>query len=204
MNLSILIATYGDDEWERMARSRALPSALAQDAHEVLIGHEPDGNVATSRNALAAKATGDCLCFLDADDELAPAFHSEMQKAYERESGDGAFCLTPAVSQVRNGRRSRPFFFTPCDFTTGNWVIIGTLITKALYDEVGGFRNFPHGLEDWNLWARVSRAGARFVKVRRAVYVAYWNRDSKHHVLARDRPAYMQAYEAARKDAWGE
>ena len=35
--------------------------------------HYPDGNVSTFRNEVAKQATGDWLCFLDADDELAPA-----------------------------------------------------------------------------------------------------------------------------------
>ena len=201
---SIIIATYGDDSWEALAHSRALPSARSQPAHEVLIGHDPEGSVSSERNALAAEADGDWLCFLDGDDELAPGYLDAMQRALrqERRANGTPLLLTPAVSYVRKNLPGPTKFWPECSLETGNWLVIGTLVPRKLFLKVGGFRDFAHGLEDWNLWARCVRAGARIVKVRQAVYLAHWNSKSKHRELAQNRSDYMVEYEKARLDAW--
>jgi len=212
MDVSVVIATYGEQSWADLAASRALPSLEGQDGYEICVRHEPHGTCATSRNNAAALTSAEWLCFLDADDELAPDYLGAMERALERQptpdgtgvaASAGWLLLTPAVQQIRKGRPREPFFFPECSFETGNWLVIGTLIQKTLFDEIGGFREHPHGLEDWNLWARAVRAGARVVKVRDAVYRAHVNPRSKHHVLSRNRREYMVAYEHARQDAWG-
>lgn len=205
MSISVLIATYGEESWAELALTRALPSAQHQGALEILLGHDSEGTIASARNGLAEQASGEWLCFLDADDELGQGFIPAMQRASERASRGGwpPRLLTPAVRQIRNGRPRGPFFFPACEFTTGNWLIIGTLVQREFFLELGGFHEFAHGLEDWNLWARCVRAGAEITKVPRAIYVAHYAPDSKHHQLSRDRPAYMKEYERAREDAWG-
>src|SRR3990172_10108928 len=99
MNVSICIATFGDSRWRDLPYSRAYPSALDQGAHEIIMEHQPEGTVASSRNAAAEKAKGDWLCFLDADDELAQGYLSAMRRVYEREQlpAGSQLLLTPAV-----------------------------------------------------------------------------------------------------------
>jgi GT2 family glycosyltransferase len=204
--ISVIIATYGDIEWAHMAESRAYPSLERQDDpdFDFITRHEEHGTRATSLNNAAAETTGEYLLWLDADDEFAPGYVGAMRRALERNTSDGTRVLfTPAVQQIRKGRPGRPFFFPECSFETGNWIVIGTMISRELFMEIGGFHEHPHGLEDWNLWARAVRAGASVVKVKDAVYRAHMNPKSKHHVLSRNRPEYMAAYEVARLDAWG-
>ena len=45
-----------------------------------------------------------------------------------------------------------------------DFVFVGTLFERALYDRVGGFRDEFRGTEDWDLWIRMIRAGATFVR----------------------------------------
>ena len=201
--ITVVIATYGDHEWNKLACERALPST---DEHEpAVVIYQREGTRASSLNEGAAQATGEWLIFLDADDEFAPGYMGAMRRALEQHGTDGnhEVLLTPAVQQIRKGRPRPPFFFPECSLETGNWLVIGTMIRREFFLDIGGFHEHPHGLEDWNLWARAVRAGARIVKVPGAVYRAHMNPTSKHHALQRNRPAYMQAYEAARADAWG-
>lgn len=199
MTISVIIATYGHTEWVHLARTRAMQSIA--DSDDLVMRHEVEGTRASSLNNAAVQATGDWLCFLDADDELAPDYLGAMRRALEHAAV--TVLLTPAVQQIRKGRPRPPFFFPECSLETGNWLVIGTLISRQLFNQIGGFHEHPHGLEDWNLWARAVRAGATITRVPDAVYRAHMNPRSKHHVLSRNRPEYMAAYEAARADAWG-
>ena len=189
MNVSVVVATYGSEEWARLGQERAYPSALDQGAHEIVVGHDPEGTVSSVRNSLAEKTSGDWLCFLDGDDELGPGYLEAMRRAFEREGRtDGVpLLLTPAVSYVRGPkRRTPPRIWPEVAFERGNWLVIGTLLLRDLFFSVGGFRDYGDppgstGYEDWSLWGRCYLAGAQVVKVPRAVYVAYWQASSRNH-----------------------
>lgn len=202
MTISVIIATYGDDAWRTMALTRAYPSVQRQGSdHQVILHHDPFGTRSASLNDGVARTTGNWLLLLDADDELAPGYLGAMRRALEHAAPTAL--LTPAVQWIRKGRPSPPSFQKELPLETGNWLVIGTLISRQLFNQIGGFHEHPHGLEDWNLWARAVRAGAEITRVPDAVYVAHWNAQSKHHQLFRDRKNFRAAYEAARLDAWG-
>lgn len=186
MNVTICIGSYGEEHWKRLARSRALPSAEAQYA-EVLIGHQPDGNVASCRNDLAERATGDWLLFLDADDELGPGYVEAMRKMYATRGSSRRLLLTPKVVKFVHGRPGQPFFHKgrAIDLIYFNWMVIGTLIQRDLFMEIGGFQNYPHGLEDWAVWTTAYREGADVLKVPQARYHWHYNTRSKHAKLMR-------------------
>lgn len=199
MNCSVIIATYGDEKWSALARGRALPSARPQDPLEVIVAHDSDWTIARARNGAVAEATQDWLLFLDADDELAPGYLDAMTRAVERERHDGTLLLTPAVSFVVNGRQQRPHFQKEQPLRDGNWLTIGTLIPRALFQEVGGFREW--GLyEDWDLWARCEMAGARIVKVPDAVYLAHYSSTSRNRSKSRSERNYW--HQAIGHDLW--
>ena len=207
MNVSILIATYGEESWAQLALTRALPSAQMQDAHEVLIGHDPDATIAGTRNALALQAHGDWLCFLDADDELGANYLGAMRRAWERAGGEDGTprLLTPAVVQIINGRKRGPHFFDRGKpLSDDNWLVVGTLVERKLFFEVDGFSDYPHGFEDWSLWAKCWRAGAEIVKVEDAIYYAHWNRNSKHHQAWRNRREQVEMHQRIRRELFPE
>jgi GT2 family glycosyltransferase len=200
--ISVVIATYGEWHWAELARTRAMGSVEDYDA--ILTKHYPDGTRASSLNDTASRSECDWLLFLDADDELAPGYIAAMRKAIEQNRKDADLLFTPATQWIRKGTPAPPGFQTEVPLERGNWLVIGTLIQRDLFWEIGGFHEHPHGLEDWNLWARAVRAGATIVKVPDAVYIAHVNPQSKHRQLFRaNRRGYWAAYEAARLDAWG-
>lgn len=196
MNVSVLIATYGDPSWQKTAADRAYPSALGQGALEVISHYDADATIASSRNAAAAKAEGDWLVFLDADDELERGYLDAMRVAYHRNLMDDRAIYTPAVRHVKKGRPAAPFFFDRgISLRQDNWLVVGTLVHKDLFLEVGGFGDYPHGFEDFSLWSKCFRAGASVIKVADAIYVYHHNPQSKHKQGWRDRRWQVETHQ---------
>ena len=184
-----------------------MPSANQQNALEVLTCHDYDATIAEVRNDLAAKAYGDWLCFLDADDELGPGYLAAMERALEQERGTAAtdpLLLTPAVAYVHKGRARPPRFHPVGNFQDDNYVVVGTLVERKLFFEVGGFGDYPHGFEDWSLWAKCWKAGARVVQVKRAIYYAHVDQHSKHREGWRDRSWQVATHERIRRELFPE
>lgn len=205
MKVSVLIATYGEDEWKKLALARAVPSAEREFPHEVIRMHRTKASIAEVRNAAARKASGEWLCFLDADDELAPGYIDAMTLTAERNRRAGEpILLTPIVQKVTRGRPSPPTFYPEVSLLTGNWLVIGTVLRRDLFFKVGGFGDYPHGFEDWSLWAKCAKVGARVVKVKGAVYRQYINPRSKHRLGWRDRRWQVATHLSVQKEieAW--
>lgn len=198
MRVSVLIATYGSEEWRELAWSRAYPSAADQ-CEDVQCFHDPEGTIASVRNELAATAKGDWLCFLDADDELAPGYLNAMAQV-----GGENVLLTPAVQQIRNGRPRKPDFYPEVPLERANWLVVGTLLRRSLFERVGGFEDLPHGFEDWSLWYKCNRLGARVVRVPKAVYIQHVNPQSKHRKGWRDRAWQVATHQRVERElaAW--
>lgn len=196
MNVSILICTYGDPQWQELAERRALPSASNQRAHEVIVRHETDGTLAQSRNEAAMKATGDYLCYLDADDELGDGYVDAMVAAARGYVGNALWVpavqyldvvreekigdiLHPETGLVTKSRRpqllsdGRPLYVQ-------NYAVIGTLIPRTLFLELGGFAGHLAALEDWELFLRCERGGAELIEVEDAVYRVYRRKGSRN------------------------
>jgi glycosyltransferase involved in cell wall biosynthesis len=195
MNVSVLVATYGEPSWIDMAETRALPSAQNQGAFEVLYAHQTDGTISSSRNALAEQAAGTHLIYVDADDEISPGYLDAMREAH-RTHPDANALLTPAVQQIRKGRPGAPVFFDRgISLRQDNWLVVGTLISRDLFHTVGGFGDYPHGFEDFSLWSKCFRAGADVVKVKDAVYRYWFNPQSKHKQGWRDRKWQVETHQ---------
>lgn len=206
MNVSIVIATYGEDHWRQLALDRAFPSAKNQGAHEILVGHDTDLTIGPVRNALAAKATGDWLCFLDADDELDVGYLAAMDSMNSGTTFyEGKHVLyTPAVMKVNKKRRTPPSFYPEVNLWQGNWLVIGTLIERDLFTRIGGFNDEPHGFEDWSCWSKATKAGAEVVKVPNAIYIQHINPHSKHRAAWRDHRWQVETHQRVEAElaAW--
>lgn len=204
MKTSIVIATYGENSWREMALNRAYPSTDAQGAFEVIVGHEPEMTIAEVRNKLAAQATGDWLCFLDADDRLAPSYLYLMEKAHATSKIEQPL-YTPKVSFVHGGRAREPLYIDPNGRTLHdeNYLVLGTVVRRDLFTEVGGFSDYPHGYEDWSLWAKCWKAGAEVVRTD-AVYIYHWNRQSKMRQAWKDRKWQLSMHNQIRRELFPE
>lgn len=188
MKVTVILGTFGDRSWQRLAAERAAPSAAEQQPWEVLACHLENGTLAEARNKAAAEATGDWLCFLDADDELCDGYLDAMERAWwghthqpgevRTESGPlptrigdlaSPALLVPSVSYGGSPPRI-PDWGRPIEDV--NCAVIGSLVSKATFDQAGGFAEWPI-YEDWDLWLRCVEQGAQLVPVEEAVYCAH-------------------------------
>lgn len=186
MKISVCVATYGDDSWRELA-SRAIASANGQAAYDLVRIHEPDGDIASVRNAAAERAGGDWLCFLDADDELDRSFLHHIRRAGSEDAAGTRKMYTPRVSYIIKGHRPQaPKYWPEKPLYEGNWLIIGTVVPRALFLEVGGFESWPHAYEDWHLFAKLWKAGAEVIKVPKAIYYAHVMPHSRNKRLSRE------------------
>lgn len=204
MTISCVIASYGAHRWRQLALDRALPSTDGQGFHEVVVRHDDSATLAQTRNAAAHAATGEWLLFLDADDELASGFGQAMSEAIKAEPANGLLLFTPAVCYTQGRRRPPARVWPRIDLRDGNYLVIGTLISRDLFETVGGFHEWKL-YEDWCLWQRASRQGAEVVEVPDAVYVAHVDprsrnrqpgrreREEIHHLIRRAN--YPELYE---------
>lgn len=109
------------------------------------------------------------LAMLDADDLWLPDHLETMTASYERIPGlvtaqEFAWIQGRGIDLAR--RRAKPPIPTdPQDQLVAllqrNYVSFG-FFPRTLYERVGGFRSFM-GTEDWDLWIRMLRSGARLV-----------------------------------------
>lgn len=200
--ISVIVATYGADEWIPLAR-RAADSARDQ-ADEVIVEHQPEGTLASARNTGAMRARGDYLIFLDGDDELEDGYVEAMRAAIV----ESPALYAPRVSYVVKGRQQPPKYWPEVSLKDGNWLVIGTMLPRHEFLQSGGFREWS-AYEDFELFARFWRDhDATIVKVPEAVYRAHWRQGSRNKSMTR-REAVELHYEIGRSlfpehydDAW--
>lgn len=172
MDATVIIATHGDSQWITLAQERAIPSAQEQG---VSVLHYHGESLHEARNFAASQVDTEWLCFLDADDELAPGYFEAMDKA----TGD---LRAPAVWWREPGVPSVPVTLSNRDIRMWNPCVIGTLIRKETFEDVGGFWG-ERGYEDWSLFRRAWLAGARIQHVRDAIYIANVSADSRNNTI---------------------
>lgn len=179
--MAIIIATWGVPKWADLALARALPSARAQDPQELILIDSADGDAATVRNAGARAANADWLCFLDADDELAPGFLQAMEPYLKH-----TMLLAPYAQYVdQQGHRAPPLIPNAGHWPHLNDAVSGTLVPRELFEQVGGWRQEFWPWPDWELWLRCVAAGVTKVHVPDAVYVVHDTPNSANKSLSK-------------------
>jgi GT2 family glycosyltransferase len=133
----------------------------------------PNSGVSATRNVGASLVTADWLAFLDQDDCWEPE-NLARQMAEIARVPDADFCYTDrrilsycaeTGAFILSNPQSMPpphrlpsVLMDRCPFTP-----CSTLIRREAFLAVGGFDDRHAGVEDWDLWLRLSFHGARFV-----------------------------------------
>lgn len=178
MEVTVVVATFGQPEWVELANRRAVPSARALGCEVV---HVHAASLSEARNEGLARVETEWVCHLDADDELEPGFFTAMATGT-------ADVRAPAVRYIKRNVPAVPRMprvaghSHDCDaecLPDGNWLVIGSVARTQLLRDVGGHLEFDWS-EDWSLWLRCHLAGATFEPIPSAIYRAHVRHDSRN------------------------
>lgn len=187
-DVSIIIPTFGDlAVWGPLA-DRAQSSAEAQTMPAEIVRVHGE-TLAQARNTGAARAAGEWLVHLDADDELDPGYVEAMLQG-------SAELRQPAMLGVLDGiEDDYPVLLPRRPLCDSNFLCIGTMVSKDLLARVGGFLGEPM-LEDWSAWLRCWLEGATIESVPDAVYRVHVRPESRN---SGERPEAIRIYNEIRQ-----
>lgn len=194
LDVTVVVATYGDVKWYDLAIERAIPSA---EALGVPVVHAHRTTLHGARNAGLDQVRTEWVCHLDADDELTPGYFDAMAQGTADLRAPSVLYVRPIVSDpaapIMPRVAGHEHDCTADCLSFGNWLVIGTVARAELLRSAGGWRDFDWS-EDWDLWVRAWQAGATIEAIPDAVYVAYVRYNSRNR--GRTRRAKLAAHRA--------
>lgn len=180
--VSIIIPAYNAEDYIRDAVDSALaqthpdcevivvddsstddtPLVLKGYGDRIIVHRQANTGVAGARNTGARLSTGDWVAFLDADDVWRPAkvasqlAISQTPISYTNRFNFGARGHLPEVQSEITPLLSGDVF-VPL-LLRGNFITVSSvMMTRAVFDDLGGFEHQPGGCEDWDCWLRASQ-----------------------------------------------
>ena len=148
-------------------RTGEVAREFARRDRRVRVTRRTAAGVSAARNAGIALARGEWLLFHDADDTLDPdALARLLSEARREPRPDAAVCGWARVAP--DGTRFDEFIWEEADeafqslAVTCAFAIHCCLVRRELVLAAGGFDESLATCEDWDLWLRLARMGARF------------------------------------------
>ena len=131
----------------------------------------PNAGLSTSRNRGIAKASGEYISFIDADDLwTADKLESQLKALQENPQAAVAYSWTDCIDESGKFLR-RGGYINVTDDVYERLLLIdfveggsNVLIRKHVFAEVGGFDESFNAVEDWDMWLRLA-SHYRFVTV---------------------------------------
>lgn len=198
--ISAIIATYGDKAvWEPLA-DRAEGSLRAQTVKPKEVIRIHGDTLAKARNEGAQFATGDHLLFLDADDCVDQHYIEAMSTALSLSMHKRVLAQPSTRGWYADGSRDdEAVLIPPTRLIDRNFLVIGTVVERHLFCEVGGFHEYEW-CEDWDLWLRCVLAICAIIRVPEAEYLVRVNEGRNSNIDAANR-CYNQI-RAEHMEAW--
>ena len=157
-----------------------IEEVLLQYPDVVYVKNPVNIGLAASRNAGLKLASGQIVCFLDADDELYPQKIEFQLSVYKKDIAVNCMVTNTAGSSIEPRFFSKDFKLRKIKSSSQNILrntIVGAsiLISKDLLMRFGGYNEKLRSSEDFDLWLRLLDGGVCVHIVRVPLYVYYFN-----------------------------
>lgn len=144
----------------------SLVAALAATDDRIGLASIPNSGVCRARNHGLSLAASEWVAFLDADDWIGPSYVDDMLAAASADI-DMVYCSYARVSPqgVQTAERlDKPVATAPFSTLAARcpFAIHCVVGRRAIINQVGGFDPELAVCEDWDLWQKIARVGARF------------------------------------------
>ena len=166
---------------------------MSRYGHRIVAVHQKNlgpGGLAQTRNNGVQASSGDWIAFLDHDDlwepnklalqlQSAQAESSEVVYTNARNFGD-----VGRVADLRSDSDAMPSGDLFESLLMDNFIVMSSaMMTRSLFDRIGGLTTSPILAEDWDLWLKSAAVGARFSAVPKPVTLYRWRPGSfsKNH-----------------------
>jgi len=120
---------------------------------------QPNQGVSAARNNGAARAAGEYLFFLDADDILLPDAIERLVMELERAGPQAGFAYGRMQYFGEKNGLFTSHAFEPSALARENYIPACSLIRRSAFDQVGGWDRGFALREDWELFVRLWHAG---------------------------------------------
>lgn len=174
MRVTVVVATCGSDEWQKLGDEAGF--ALAFKNVDIIRVHLPHGTVSEARNEGLRNVNTEYVCFLDADDTLSERYFNFIPE-YDITATSITYQnrTTPKIPKVwtherQNFKHHRGNCVGEC-LLDGNWIHVGAIIRTEAVKAIGGFKEWPV-YEDWALFLELQQAGYTFGRREESVYKA--------------------------------
>jgi len=185
---SVIAQTHKD--WEAIVvddgssdETGVICASFAQQDSRIRVVTQLQKGKGAARNTGIGLASFDWILFLDADDWLKPTHLERLTEILISEPElDGVHCGWARVAS--DGTLVGEDLCTHSDDLFGilacrsAFVIHACIVRRSLIENVGGFDNSLHTCEDWDLWQRIARTGARFGAVQEVLALYRMRQDS--------------------------
>ena len=155
--------------------SRRCPNLVQRDARIRFARREENGGISVASNDGLALARGEWVGFLDHDDLLEPDALFEIVRILQ--SHPDADLIYSDEDRLTENGFEKPLLkpdWSPDYFLSYNYLSHFTCLRRALLEEVGLFQPQYDGVQDYDLYLRVSERTNRIYHVPRVLY--HWRR----------------------------
>ena len=144
--------------------------------------HQNNQGLAMARNNGIAKASGEYILPLDADNKITPTYLEKAVKILDNNPEIGIVYSDAIFFGERKGLWKLPDFKFE-NLLVCNFIDACSVVRKKVWVAVGGFdpRMPVPGYEDWDFWIGAVEAGWEFLKLSEPLFIYRWRSTSMIH-----------------------